>query len=72
MVLGGIMFAWSALRQGWLPRWALLLFGAGIVWNLLLALLPAPDILQTVGTAARNVGLMAMGYAVLANLRRVA
>ena len=71
MVLGGILFAWSALRQGWLPRWALLLFGAGLVWNLVLALLPAPDILQTIGSAARNLGLMAMGYAVLANIRRV-
>jgi hypothetical protein len=72
MVLGGIMFVWSALRQGWLPRWALLLFGAGNVWNLVLALLPAPDILQTVGSAARNVGLMAMGYAVLIDTARLA
>jgi hypothetical protein len=72
MVLGGLLFAGSMLRQGWLPRWTLLLFGAGIVWNLLLALLPAPDILQTIGSAARNVGLMAMGRAVLVDLRRAA
>ena len=72
MVLGGIMFAWAALRQGWLPRSALLLFGAGIVWNLVLAMLPAPDILQTIGSAARNCGLMAMGYAVLVHAPRVA
>ena len=65
MVLGGLMFAGSALRQGWLPRGALLLFAAGIVWNLVLALLPAPDILQTVGSAARNLGLIAMGHAIL-------
>jgi hypothetical protein len=65
MVLGGLMFAWSALRVGWLPKGALLLFAAGILWNFILALLPAPDILQTIGSAARNLGLMAMGYAIL-------
>ena len=65
MIVGGLMFAWSAFRAGWLPRWALLLFAAGLTWNLLLALLPAPDILQTIGSAARNLGLMAMGHAIL-------
>ncbi len=65
MVLGGLMFAWSALRAGWLPRGALLLFAVGILWNLVLVFLPAPDILQTIGSAARNLGLMAMGYAIL-------
>jgi hypothetical protein len=72
MVLGGLMFAWSALRAGWLPRGALLLFATGILWNLLLALLPAPDILQTIGSAVRNLGLMAMGYAVLFKRQQVA
>ena len=67
MVLGGLMFAGSALRAGWLPASALLLFAAGILWNLVLALLPAPDILQIVGSAARNIGLMAMGYAILSS-----
>jgi len=57
MVLGGLMFAVSALRAGWLPRRALLLFAAGIAWNLVLALLPAPDILQTIGSALRNLGI---------------
>jgi hypothetical protein len=65
MVLGGLMFAWSALRVCWLPKGALLLFAMGILWNLVLTFLPAPDILQTIGSAARNLGLMAMGYAVL-------
>ena len=65
MVIGGLMFAWSALRAGWLPRWPLRLFGLGLALNLLLALIPGPDILQTIGSAARNVGLMAMGYSIL-------
>lgn len=65
MVLGGLMFAWSTYLAGWLPRGALLLFATGLLWNLLLALLPLPDILQTIGSSARNLGIMAMGYAIL-------
>lgn len=67
MVVGGLMFTWSALRVGWLPRGALLLFSVGILWNLVLALLPAPAILQTIGSTVRNLGIMAMGYAILFN-----
>lgn len=67
MVLGGVLFAVSALRAGQLPRFALWLFLAGLLVNLILALLPAPDILQTVGSVARNVGLVAMGLAILFN-----
>ena len=65
MVLGGLMFAWSALRAGWLPRWPLLLFASGIAVNLLVALMPVPDILQAIGSTVRNFGLMAMGYGIL-------
>ena len=72
MVLGGLMFAWSALRAGWLPRGALLLFAVGLICNFLVALLPVPDILQTIGSAARNLGLMAMGYAILFNPHQTA
>ena len=66
MICGGVLFAWAVLRAGWLPRFAVLLFLAGIGMNLLLSLLPAPDILQTIGSAARNLGLVAMGYAIVA------
>lgn len=72
MVLGGLLFAGSAWRAGWLPRGAILLFAAGILWNLVLTFLPAPDILQTIGSAARNLGLMGMGYAVLFGRRQTA
>jgi len=65
MVGGGLLFGWAAIRVGWLPRSAVLLFLAGIAVNLVLAVLPAPDILQTVGSAMRNFGLMAMGHAIL-------
>jgi len=70
MVIGGLLFAWSVLRAGWLPGFAIWLFVAGILINLVLALLPAPDILQIVGTAARNAGLVCMGYAILSGDRR--
>lgn len=65
MVAGGLLFAWAALRTDALPRLAVRLFGAGLLMNLCLALVPAPDILQTLGTAVRNAGLVGMGYAVL-------
>ncbi len=65
MVVGGLLFTGAALRAGGLPRLAVGLFGTGLLLNLVLALLPAPDILQTVGTAIRNAGLVGMGYAIL-------
>jgi hypothetical protein len=46
------------------------LFAAGLVVNVLLALLPAPEILQTLGTTLRNLGLMWIGYAILSNSPR--
>lgn len=65
MVVGGLLFAWDALRSSALPMLAVLLFGAGLLVNFGLALVPAPDILQTVGTAIRNAGIVGMGYALL-------
>lgn len=65
MVFGGLLFAGSALRGAWLPKSAAVLFLSGILINLLLSFLPAPDILQTVGSSVRNLGLMAMGYDIL-------
>lgn len=69
MILGGLLFAWSVWRAGWLPRFAILLFAAGLIVNLALALLPAPEILQTLGTAIRNLGLMAIGLWILRRRR---
>ena len=65
MVVGGLLFAWSVLRAGRPPRFAIWLLAAGIMVNLVLALLPGPGILQTLGTAARNAGIISMGYAIL-------
>jgi hypothetical protein len=65
MVVGGLVFAWAALRSSAFPKLAVLLFGAGLFVNLGLAVVPAPDILQTVGTAIRNAGIVGMGYALL-------
>jgi hypothetical protein len=65
MVAGGLLFGGSVFRAGWLPRFPVLLFLAGILLNLALALIPSPDILQTAGSLLRNLGIMGMGYAVL-------
>jgi hypothetical protein len=66
MVCGGLMFAISALSARWLPKAPLLLFISGLTFNLVLALLPVPDLFQIAGSAMRNIGLMAMGYSILA------
>lgn len=65
MIVGGLLFAWAALHSFALPKVAALLFGTGLLVNLTLAMVPAPDILQTVGTAIRNAGVVGMGYALL-------
>jgi hypothetical protein len=72
MVVGGLLFTRAALRAGGLPRLALLLFGVGLIANFALALLPSPDILQTLGTAIRNAGLVGLGYAILRSGRDAA
>ena len=65
MVVGGLLFAWSVWRAAWLPRAGIVCFAAGLMVNLLLALIPTPDILQTLGSALRNSGLVLMGYAII-------
>ena len=65
MIFGGIMFSWSALRARWLPKHSILLFLIGLSINLILSLLPAPAILQTIGSVVRNLGIAAMGYFIL-------
>lgn len=65
MVAGGLLFARAALRAPSLPRLAVVLFGAGLLVNLGLAVLSAPDILHVLGTAVRNAGLVGMGGALL-------
>ncbi|MBL8700846.1 MAG: hypothetical protein JNK67_20900 [Alphaproteobacteria bacterium] len=69
MILGGTLFSRAVLRAGWLPRHAVFLFQSGLVANLALALVPAPAILQTVGSTARNLGVMAIGAAILRGTR---
>jgi hypothetical protein len=70
MVIGGLLFAGSALKGKGLPSFAVALFTIGLLVNLVLASVSAPDILQTVGTAIRNAGLVGMGYAVLFGRQR--
>ena len=64
MVAGGAAFGWATLQAAVVPRWTATVFLVGVVVNLVLALLPAPDLLQTVGTTLRNAGLIGMGWAI--------
>lgn len=65
MVAGGLLFSWSGWRARWLPRVGVGLFAAGVLVNFGLALVPAPDIFQTLGSAVRNTGLVVMGCGIL-------
>lgn len=70
MIVGGLLFAWDGLRTRRMPPLALQLFGAGLLVNLAVGLLPAPDILQTLGTTVRNAGLVLLGWATLRHPQR--
>lgn len=72
MVVGGLLFVRASVRARALPTTFVWLFAAGLSTNLCLALFPAPDIMQTLGTALRNIGLVGMGYAILTASRRSA
>ena len=62
MVVGGLLFGIGTLRAGVFPRWTASLFLLGLLVNLVLVVLPVPDILQTLGSAVRNAGLVGMGW----------
>jgi len=62
MVVGGLAFGLASARAGVFPAWSVRLFLAGIVANLLLAVTPAPEMLQIAGSALRNAGLVGMGW----------
>jgi hypothetical protein len=63
MVAGGGLFGVATWRARVFPRWTAAVFLLGIALNLVLALLPLPDLWQTLGTALRNAGLAGMGWA---------
>jgi hypothetical protein len=64
MLVGGACFGWASLRAGVVPRWTAATFLLGLSINFVLGLLPAPELLQTIGTAVRNAGLIGMGWAI--------
>lgn len=61
MILGGVAFGAATYRARVFPSWTPVVFLAGVVLNLSLALVAAPDLLQTLGSALRNLGLIGMG-----------
>ena len=64
MLVGGAAFGWATIRARVFPPWTGWLFLGGLTLNLLVGLLPVPDILQTLGSTIRNIGLITMGVAV--------
>lgn len=70
MIAGGVAFGIATACAGVLPRWTAWVFLSGLGLNFTLSLLPVPELLQTVGSAVRNVGIVGMGLAVLRSVRR--
>lgn len=65
MVAGGLVFGFATERARVLPRWAAWAFLLGVGLNLVVALLPVPELLQTAGSALRNAGLAGMGWSLV-------
>ena len=61
MILGGIAFGAATYRANVFPRWMSVVFLAGVVLNLALTLVAAPELFQALGSALRNLGLIGMG-----------
>jgi len=61
MVAGGAAFGVATARAKVFPAWTWSLFLLGLGMNLVLALVPLPELLQTLGTTVRNAGLVGMG-----------
>ena len=64
MIVGGALFGFATLRARVLPGWTAYVFLLGLSVNLAVAFIPVPELFQTVGTLARNVGLIGMGLSV--------
>jgi hypothetical protein len=71
MILGGVLFGISAIKARVLSRFGTILFLIGITVNLVVGLTPLPDIVQTIGSAVRNVGLMCIGGGILRDRTRI-
>lgn len=65
MVIGGLLFGFSALKAGVLWRKGIVLLIVGLLLNLLLTFLPLPEILQIIGSSIRNLGLAGIGFGLI-------
>lgn len=65
MVVGGLLFGFSALKARVLWRIGLILFILGLLLNLILTFLPLPDLFQTIGSTIRNLGMIGIGVELL-------
>ncbi len=65
MVAGGLLFGVASFRVRYFPAWTSAVFLTGLTLNALLGVLATPELLQTLGSALRNLGLMGMGWSLL-------
>lgn len=62
-IAAGACFGWATIEARVFPPWTAWAFLLGIATNLVLGMLPTPDLLQTGRTLLRNCGLVGMGWA---------
>ncbi|NOT49228.1 MAG: hypothetical protein HOP17_15975 [Acidobacteria bacterium] len=65
MVVGGLVFVVAALRGRAYGKVPVGFFGVGLLINLVVGLLPVPEMIQIAGSMFRNVGLVGMGIEIL-------
>lgn len=70
MIVGGIFFGVASLKARVLWRAAVVVFLVGIGLNLVVGLMPVPELIQTVGSTVRNLGLVGVGIGMLRTLIR--
>jgi hypothetical protein len=58
MIVGGLIFAIASYFSGVLNRIGLILFTAGLLVNMIVAVVPVSELFQIAGSALRNFGLI--------------
>ena len=71
MIAGGSLFALFSYRAGGISRTGLSLFAAGLIVNVIVAGLLLPEDLQICGSTLRNLGLIVIGFSLLATTPHV-
>ncbi|MEZ5343967.1 MAG: hypothetical protein R2681_00295 [Pyrinomonadaceae bacterium] len=68
MVFGGLLFGFASLKVRVLGQKWIILFIFGLSLNFVLAFLPIPDVIQTIGSLFRNIGMIGIGFGLMGSV----